>query len=203
MTTQNHSTTMPIEIRYVKRLLMAYDFTQDLVEDPVLPSSFFWAPWRDTLLKTHARLVHAAFSQDLDGRIFPTFKQYAACEHLIHATTTASSFAPEATWLIGHFCPSPNINSGKLLPFEYCAAIQCEKKKKDIGEIQNVSVHPNMRKRGLGRTLTLKALHSFQTMGIKRVTLEATVENAVAIRMYDSIGFRPLKYFYTETFVDR
>ncbi len=180
---------------------MALDFSKQPIVVPELSSEYFWTPWRSTLVKTHAKLVHAAFSQDLDGRIFPTFRQYAACEHLVHATATASSFVPKATWLIGRYLEK---SSGKdLVPFEYCAAIQCLQKKKGIGEIQNVSVHPAQRRRGLGRALVLKALSSFQHIGMKRVTLEVTAENAVAIRMYDSIGFRPLRYFYSETFVDK
>lgn len=191
---------MSVEIRYVKRILMAFDFTLQPIEVPELPHGFFWTPWRDTLVKIHAKLVHTAFSKDLDGRIFPTFRQYSACEHLVHATVSARSFVPEATWLIGNFLE--NKTDKRFTPFEYCAAIQCECKKKRIGEIQNISVHPNKRRQGLGRILTLKALNSFQNLGAKRVILEVTAENAVALRMYASIGFHPLKYFYTETFVE-
>lgn len=192
---------MSVEIRYVKRLLMSFDFAQTQLEKPELYNDFFWTAWRPTLTRTHAKLIHAAFSNDLDGRIFPTFKQYVACEHLVQATAAASLFVPEATWLIGRYLPAPN-NKG-MTPFEYCAAIQCVRKKKKVGEIQNVSVLPNLRRQGLGRALTLKALNSFKELGVERVLLEATAENAIAIRMYDSIGFRPLRYFYTESFVDK
>ena len=60
-----------------------------------------------------------------------------------------------------------------------------------------------MRRQGLGRALVLKALEAFRNLGAQSVALEATAENAVAIRMYSSLGFLPTKYFYTESFVER
>ncbi len=187
---------MSVQIRYVKRLQMSLDFAQTTLERPELPTGFFWKEWSTDLVKTHARLIHVAFSKDLDGRIFPTYKHYGACEHLVVATSAASFFAPYATWLIGR-CSSKNDKNT-----DFCAAIQCVRKNKKEGEIQNVSVIPSFRRQGLGRALVLKALESFKTIGVKRVLLEATAENAVAVRMYDSLGFRLIRFFYTESFVE-
>lgn len=191
---------MSVHIRYVKRLLMAFDFATTSFEPPTIPNDFFWKGWAPTLIKTHAQLVHIAFSNDLDGRIFPTFRQYDACEHLVRATASVRSFVPEATWLIGRNLSSEIHGENSL--FDFCAAIQCVRNRKRIGEIQNVSVHPSARRLGLGRALVLKALEAFENIGVERVTLEVTAENAAAVRMYDSLGFRTLQYFYTESFVE-
>lgn len=192
---------MSIEIRYVKRIIMTLDLVHTPAEEPEIKEGFFWTPWRTDLVKTHAQLVHAAFCDDLDGRIFPTFRQYVACENLVSATASARSFVPEATWLIGRRRDPVSDSTGETV--EYCAAIQCVKKKRGEGEIQNVSVLPDMRRQGLGRALVLKAIEAFRKSGAQRVGLEATAENAVAIRMYSSLGFLPTKYFYTESFVER
>ena len=192
---------MSIEIRYVKRIIMTLDLVHTHAEEPEIKEDFCWIPWHADLIKTHAQLVHAAFRNDLDGRIFPTFRQYVACENLVSATASARSFVPEATWLIGRRLDTES--DSKEDAIEYCAAIQCVKKKRGEGEIQNVSVLPDMRRQGLGRALVLKALEAFRNLGAQSVALEATAENAVAIRMYSSLGFLPTKYFYTESFVER
>ena len=192
---------MFVDIRYVKRVLMAFDLDGSRLESPALPKSFFWKEWNPSLVSEHARVVFEAFSVDVDARVFPTYRQLAACEHLVDATSSASSFAPEATWAIcARGFPTPDKDECGA---ECCAAVQCLWKRESIGEIKNVSVRPSARRRGLGKALVLKALESFERIGAKRIVLEVTAENVGALLMYSSIGFRPLRYFYAESFVER
>lgn len=173
---------------------------QTSFEKPTIPDGFFWKGWQgdiSDLVHNHAQIIHDAFCNDVDGRIFPTYKQYQACEHLVAATSSAKSFAPHATWLIGRY---PTMKNKDLS--EYCAAIQCVQKNKGIGEIHNVSVLPTVRRLGLGRALVLKALDAFKTNGFKRVLLEATAENASAVRLYDSLGFQLIRCQYRESFIE-
>ncbi len=191
---------MYVQIRYVKRLIMSFDLEQTPFDKPTIPDGFFWKGWqgsRSDLVQTHAQIIHGAFSNDVDGRIFPTYRQHQACEHLVSATSSAKSFATDATWLIGRFSSAEDNNS-----FEFCAAIQCVQKNKGVGEIQNVSVLPTVRRMGLGRSLVLKALDAFKTNGFRRVLLEATAENAAAVRLYDSLGFRLIRCLYRESFIE-
>lgn len=189
---------MSVEIRYVKRILMTFDLGRG-VPELILPRDFYWVEWSPELLKRHARLIHDAFRNDLDGQIFPTYKQYSACEHLIESTVSSTLFAPKATWLIARSASQANNNSKRV---DYCAAIQCVFNKAREGEIQNVSVRADVRRKGLGKALVIKALEAFNQLDVKVVKLEVTAENSEAIRLYSSLGFRPLRYFYTESFVE-
>ena len=91
---------MTIEIRYVKRVRMTLDLTQTELPEPSLPQYFFWSPWDNLLVSEHAHILHAAFCNDLDGRIFPTYANMKL-EYLIRSSSSSESFAPEGTWLIG------------------------------------------------------------------------------------------------------
>lgn len=194
---------MSTEIRYVKRVEMALDLGQLSLQDPGLPDGFFWQVWSPVFSSTHAKIMNSSFGNDLDGRIFPTYRQYEACEYLIRSSCSAKSFSPEGTWLIGKkidFYPSAKFNVGR--PVEFCAAIQSVHFSAYQGNIQNVSTLPQYRRLGLGRALVLKALYGFKMQGRKKAILEVTAENHDAIRLYSSVGFRPNKLLYSEAFVE-
>ena len=60
----------------------------------------------------------------------------------------------------------------------------------DEGAVTNIAVHPELRRRGLGRGVTEALLSSAETAGIRRVFLEVRESNEAAIRLYESLGFR-------------
>jgi len=182
---------------------MTLDLTQTELPEPSLPQNFFWTPWDNLLVSEHAHILHAAFCNDLDGRIFPTYRQYEACEYLIRSSSSSESFAPEGTWLIGRELEPTNYQMIKVgRPSEFCAAIQCMRLSEKTCEIQNVSTSPQYRRLGLGRALILKALRSLTWKGLLRATLEVTAENSAAIRLYSSLGFQPTKLIFSESFVE-
>lgn len=194
---------MSFEIRYVKRVEMVLDLATYEACEPTLPDGFFWTPWNSLFVSAHALILHNAFRDDLDGCIFPTYRQYEACEHLIRATSSVRSFAPEGTWLIGRQSLSSNhggISVGR--PIEYCAAIQCVCQTRRVGEIQNVSTLPQFRRLGLGRALVAKALFGFIKKGRSQARLEVTAENVAALRLYASLGFCSKKILYSESFIE-
>lgn len=55
--------------------------------------------------------------------------------------------------------------------------------------IANVAVHPNYRRRGIGRALTLRAIDQVRSLGLPNVWLQVREENDPAIRLYLSLGF--------------
>jgi ribosomal protein S18 acetylase RimI-like enzyme len=57
------------------------------------------------------------------------------------------------------------------------------------GRIYGVAVDPSMMGRGIGRSLLEAALGELSGFGIRRVYLEVRVDNAVAIGLYESLGF--------------
>ena len=55
--------------------------------------------------------------------------------------------------------------------------------------IANVAVHPDYRRRGIGRELTQKALQSAQDAGLRTAWLQVRLENQPAIDLYQQLGF--------------
>ena len=65
---------------------------------------------------------------------------------------------------------------------------------KTIGRaiIANVAVSPNHRRRGIARQLLLAAIDHLKAKQYHTVVLQVDVDNPSAIRLYESLGFRPM-----------
>lgn len=57
----------------------------------------------------------------------------------------------------------------------------------DEGFVANVAVHPNHRRRGIGRLLVTAAMQN--AAALSRLTLEVRVSNTAAIALYRALGF--------------
>jgi len=62
----------------------------------------------------------------------------------------------------------------------------------DEGEILNLAVAPEWRRRGLGRKLLEASLRAFMDRGVTQVFLEVRESNRAAQRMYFARGFQPV-----------
>lgn len=60
------------------------------------------------------------------------------------------------------------------------------------GHILNVAVHPDYRGRGFARELITVAMLNLREMGGDDIFLEVRVSNAVAIHLYESLGFQEI-----------
>jgi ribosomal-protein-alanine N-acetyltransferase len=60
----------------------------------------------------------------------------------------------------------------------------------DEMHINNLAIHPEWRRRGLGRRLLGGTMQAAARMGVRRATLEARRSNVPARRLYESAGFR-------------
>jgi ribosomal-protein-alanine N-acetyltransferase len=60
------------------------------------------------------------------------------------------------------------------------------------GEILNLAVLPQHRRRGLGRELLTAGLDWLRKGGVREVYLEVRQSNAAALAMYQARGFRPV-----------
>jgi len=178
---------------YVKRYQMVIDLTTATLPDSQLPGGFHFLEWHPAFTERHAKTKHLSFCNEIDARIFPTFRQYDACLRLMRSIAGKPGFIPGATWLI--------VQGEPLKEVRDCATIQGLKHTEQLGAIQNVAVLPAFRQKGLGKALVLKSLHGFREAGLDRVTLEVTAENTPAIHLYEKIGFRTVKTVYKETIV--
>lgn len=74
-------------------------------------------------------------------------------------------------------------------------------KKWGEGHVISIAVHPEWRRRGVGRRLMLQLLERMRRMGVRWVRLEVRVSNEAAINLYRKLGFSiegVLKSYYRD-----
>jgi len=59
----------------------------------------------------------------------------------------------------------------------------------DEMQIQNLAVHPEHRRRGIGRALMTHVLEEGRSLALRCVTLEVRDGNAEAVALYEALGF--------------
>ncbi len=179
---------------YFKRFLMEIPLAERNVAWPALPPGYQFLSWDPVLMDLHAEVKHLAFRDDVDAHVFSCFKDLDGCRRLMHEIARKRGFLPEATWLIAHTDP---VSREKA----YCGTIQglCQH---SSGNIQNVGVVPRHRGLGLGRCLLLQAFQGFRHAGMQRVSLEVTVDNAGAVRLYERVGFRVVRTLFKSAEVE-
>lgn len=60
----------------------------------------------------------------------------------------------------------------------------------DQGHIIDVAVHPEFRRRGIGRALVTAMINDSKTEGVVAHTLEVRESNEAALKLYEELGFR-------------
>lgn len=169
-------------LTYFQRYKMRIELGQTPEFDLSLPAKITMLPYSDDLVRTHARVKHESFQQELDAIVFPCLGQADGCLKLMNDIRRRPNFVPEATYLAtlkidGAENPVPvgTIQGMRLNNYE--------------GSIQNIGVIPDARGKGIGRWLIYYALQGFASVGCRYVDLEVTTHNTGAIRLYKSIGF--------------
>jgi ribosomal-protein-alanine N-acetyltransferase len=74
--------------------------------------------------------------------------------------------------------------SGEVIGFSIFWAVV------DEAHILSFAVHPDYRRRGIGRTMMEGVLDAAKRLGLRTATLEVRVSNTSAIRLYEKMGFR-------------
>jgi ribosomal protein S18 acetylase RimI-like enzyme len=171
-----------MSITYYKRFRMEIELDVPLPPS-VLPQSFAWVSWDESLLETHAEVKYRSFAGEIDADVFPCLGDPYGCRRLMCEIRRKPGFLPEATWLIA--CPQG-----------YVGTIQGVMDIGPIGAIQNVGVIRSYRGLGLGRALVCRALAGFSYAGLRRAYLEVTAENSGAVQLYRDVGFRRCKTLY-------
>jgi GNAT superfamily N-acetyltransferase len=155
---------------------------------PALPAGYRFVPWNGALVDVHARTKFRAFRDELDAIVFPCLGSLEGCRRLMREIRGKSGFLPAATWLIACGATPESL--------QWCGTIQGVAERAGLGMIQNVGVVPGHRGLGLGRCLVERALAGFRMHGLGRASLEVTVDNARAVRLYQRLGFRRRRTVY-------
>lgn len=72
----------------------------------------------------------------------------------------------------------------------------------DEMEVLNLGVHPQFRRKGIGRALMFELMHKCREMNVSRGLLDVKESNAPAIGLYESLGFKQVgvrKNYYPDT----
>jgi len=70
---------------------------------------------------------------------------------------------------------------------------------KEKGEIMDLAVMRNYRRKGIGRRLLMEAIHRLRKKGCKEIFLELRASNVAARKLYESMGFKMIglrKHYY-------
>lgn len=114
-----------------------------------------------------------------DANIIPQFRTLEGCHQ----------------YLVAVMCNA----CGKYLPYASFAAMEPEllgfiltsETAPDEGHIVQIAVAPEVRQAGIGKRLVQAAINALYESGYTKVSLNVTESNIPAIRLYESLGFRP------------
>lgn len=176
-------------ITYFKRYRMEYDLTTPLFEPGQTTPGYRFYGWTESLLEAHAIAKYRSFCTELDANVFPCLGERDGCQKLMGEISRRKGFIPEATWLLA-WQPSEDTKP------DYCGTVQGIQDRKNVGSIQNLGIAPEHRGTGLGTQLLRQALLGFIRAGMKKASLEVTVQNTGALRLYHRLGFRTVKTVY-------
>ncbi|HEY6564058.1 MAG TPA: GNAT family N-acetyltransferase [Pirellulaceae bacterium] len=185
-TPATHAGDVVMARRYFKRYRMDVELSQ-VPRYTSPPEEYDFLPWREDLLESHAAVKYQSFLDELDARVFACLSDYEGCRRLMRDISASDEFLPGATWLAVHY--------GWNGP-EFCGTIQGVRGGLGYGNIQNIGILPAHRGRGLATGLLLRALEGFREFGLYFGSLEVTVQNVKALRLYRRLGFRHAKTVY-------
>ena len=124
---------------------------------------------------------------EIENRSFPTPWSPSSFRYELIENPYASLFAVRAA------------ADGRVLGFACVWVIDEEMK------INNIAIHPDCRRRGLGARLLRFLLGFAAAQGCREVTLEVRPSNEAALRLYGRAGFRTVgrrRNYYTDTHED-
>ena len=134
---------------------------EDIPQAVEIEQTAFTRPWSKSIFKATLLLPYAAY--------------YVAVE--------SPKTDPSA--------PSPEDFAGRSdSRTERIVGICGVKKIFEEGEISNVAVHPDFRGRGISRKMLELLMREAREDGVEAFTLEVRAGNRIAIRLYESLGFR-------------
>ena len=178
-----------MSVTYFKRYRMEIDLRGRRFNIVRPPAGYRLRPWTPGLLADHADAKYHSFRQEIDATLFPCLGEMDGCRRLVEEISCKDGFLAEATWLAEYV-------GGGTSQVEACGTIQGIRASRRHGGIQNVGITPMHRGQGIGSWLIAATLTGFQQVGLQRAYLEVTVQNGRAIKLYQRMGFQPIKTLY-------
>ena len=176
-------------LTYFKRYRMELDLRGRRFDCVPMPAGYRLLAYRPERIDAHAEAKYFSFRDEIDSAVFSCFSEFDGCRQLMWEISQKDGFLPEATWLVEY------IGAGHRKA-EYCGTIQAVRTQRNRANIQNIGVAPLHRGRGIGTALIHASLMGLDYVGIPRVRLEVTAENAGAVQLYRRLGFRTIRTLY-------
>jgi len=171
----------PAQPGAMRRLLLQIDLRSTPLPVAMLPLRFGWESWLPDREAAHAAVLFEGFRDGIDAGFMRALSTLNGCHDLMTATSHHQYFLPEATWLAVR-----QAARGACVPV---GTIQVIGSPSRVARIQNLTVIPEVRGRGIARAALIRCLRSCRSLGYDVVELEVTALNTPAVELYRSVGF--------------
>ncbi len=147
--------------------IMRLDNLENLKDLPVVPG-YYVRTYRSGDEQIWVRLIKRSFGQQFPADVAEIREN--------------KEFDPKGFFFLKHANELVGTVYAKQIPFQSTI----------IGCVHRLCIVPEHRRKGLGHFLALYALHYFRKIGLHSAILDVNETNNVAIKIYLSLGFKPI-----------
>src|ERR1700683_194678 len=143
--------------------------------------------WQDRHMEQTAELIHLAYADHVDGEINDQYRSQAG----------AAKFLKNIVLLpgCGQFEEQASFVIRDELTDHLVGVVLTSIVAKGVGHTTQVCVLPGYRGRGLGRLLMDASTAALRRMRTDELSLTVTSDNSNAVKLYELLGFRTVKWF--------
>ena len=182
-TLQNYLVKLGFQ-RIVRINMVLHKSDMETLVEPELPFGYEFVPWSKAMKTSTAKLLVEINDQSVDNLLLPFFTTIGGCERFIQDMID-NSFGG-----LGEKCTRALTYNKE--PIGICFLTRTSSNTINIPE---VGILPAHRRKRLGKALVI---HSFSNLIINQpnfseISLTVTIDNVVAVKLYESLGFKQTK----------
>ena len=167
---------------------------EDIPQAVEIEQAAFTRPWSKSIFKATLLLPYAAYYVAVETAAAQKENTVpeGAGEAPVNPAAQESPEKDSAAYPVekSASCPAEDSAGRTAGQSEQVVGICGVKKIFEEGEISNVAVHPDFRGRGISRKMLDLLMREAREDGVEAFTLEVRAGNRIAIRLYESLGFR-------------
>ncbi len=182
-TLQNYLAKLGFQ-RIVRIDMVVHKSDMKTLVEPELPSGYEFVPWSKAMKTSTAKLLVEINDQSIDNLLLPFFTTIGGCERFVQDMVD-SSFGG-----LGEECT--RVLTYDKEPIGICFLTRISSNTINIPE---VGILPAHRRKGLGKALVIHSFSNLTTThpDFGEVSLTVTLDNVVAAKLYESLGFKRIK----------
>jgi ribosomal protein S18 acetylase RimI-like enzyme len=154
-----------------------------------LPVGYRLDPWSPRILDDAAQVLYQSYRGHTDAAINDQFRSpYRARTYLANLVEypVCGVYFPAASYVVFEHRDAHYVG----FVSSCVSALPDQRMTERVGHIAQIGVSPAHRSKGIGKALMLAALAGLADSGCQHATLTATADNAAALSLYRSLGFR-------------